>query len=419
MPMSNAALAAANSVDGERLWSRLMQMAEIGKIPGNGVNRPCLSADDIKARALLISWAEARGWQVGVDKVANLFIRMPGTEPDAAPIVTGSHMDTQPQGGRFDGIYGVIAGLEALEAIRQSGVPVRRPVDVVAWTNEEGGRFAPGAMGSAVFTGAVGLDRFAPVKDENGVEFGRAVKETLAATPDAARRGFNFPIAGYVEAHIEQGPLLEIEEKTIGVVTGIQGCRWFIVEVIGETGHAGTSPLRTRKDALRESVAMISALQDLMADPSDTIRFTVGRVEVSPNTHNSVPERVRFTIDFRHPSPILLNDRGDRIAEVCRRAAVACAVEVKEVLTLAPIRFPEEVVGTIEAAADALGESSMRMPSGAFHDSQYLAAVCPSAMIFIPCEKGISHNPAEYATPEDCLAGARVLAATLVELANS
>ena len=418
MPMTNAALAAANSVNGERLWSRLMEMAQIGAIPGNGVNRPCLSADDIKARALLISWADARGWQVGVDRAANLFIRLPGSEPDAAPIVTGSHMDSQPQGGRFDGIYGVLAGLEALEAISDSGVPVRRPIDVVAWTNEEGGRFAPGAMGSAVFTGAAGLDRFSPIKDQDGIEFGQALKHTLAATPDAAQRQFNFPIAGYVEAHIEQGPRLEAEQKTIGVVTGIQGCRWYVVEVSGETGHAGTSPLKGRKDALREAVAMISALQELMADPTDTIRFTVGRVEVSPNTHNSVPERVRFTIDFRHPNAILLNERGDRIAEVCEQAANACTVEVKEVLTLAPIRFPEEVVGTIEQAASALGESAMRMPSGAFHDSQYLAVVCPSAMIFIPCEKGISHNPAEYAKPDDCTAGTRVLAATLVELGN-
>ena len=327
-------------------------------------------------------------------------------------------MDSQPAGGRFDGIYGVLAALEALEAMAAAGVATLRPVELVAWTNEEGGRYAPGAMGSAVFTGDRRLAEFDDLADAEGVRFVDALRDTLAATPDLARRPFNFPAAAYIEAHIEQGPRLEASGTTIGVVSGIQGARWFEVTVLGDSAHAGTTPLAGRRDALREAVAAIQALQELMADPDDVVRFTVAKMEVEPNTPNSIASKVTFSIDFRHPDPAILARLGDIVAEVAAAAVSRCTVEVSETLTHAPCVFDPAVVGTVDRAAEALGLSRLTMPSGAFHDAQFLSAVCPTGMIFVPCEKGISHNPAEAASPDDLAAGARVLAASLVELAR-
>ncbi len=396
-----------------------MEMAEIGRIPGHGVSRQALSREDIRARALLIEWAGARGYEVAVDPIANLFVRRAGRDPSAAPVLGGSHMDSQPAGGRFDGIFGVLAGLEALEAMDEAGVATERPVEVVAWTNEEGGRFSPGAMGSAVSTGAMRLEDCLAITDSEGVRFEDALAETLAATPAAVKRAFTFPIAAYVEPHIEQGPQLEDTSRQVGVVTGIQGARWYVVEALGEPGHAGTAPLGGRKDALRAAVRMIAALQELMHDEADQLRFTVGRLDVEPNSPNTVPAKVTFSIDFRHPSEDVLEGRGRQIEGLCRRFAGSCGVRVRETFHREPSVFPDQIVGAIERAASDLGIPHMRLPSGAFHDANFLAEVCPTGMIFVPCEKGISHSPAENARPEDLAAGARVLAATLAELAGA
>ncbi len=412
-------MAAAAAVDQGRLWQRHMEMAKIGAIPGNGVNRQALTKEDIAARRQLIAWAEACGFSIGMDAIANIFIRRQGRDRDAAPVLTGSHMDSQPNGGRFDGIYGVLAGLEVLEALNRAGAVTERPIDVVAWTNEEGGRFSPGAMGSMVFTESRRLEDCLGITDSQGVLLADALAEALAATPKAEKRPFNFPVAAYVEAHIEQGPVLESEGLPIGVVTAIQGARWFEVEVFGTSAHAGTTPLQARRDALQEALAAISALNRLMDDPSDTVRFTVGRMDVAPNSPNSVAERASFTIDFRHPDGSVLTDLGNEIESTCRRAVTRCEVEVREVLHRQPCVFDPRIIGTIEAAAAALRLPAMRMPSGAFHDAMFMNEVCPAGMIFVPCEKGISHNPAENANPEDLAAGVRLLAMTLFKLANS
>jgi beta-ureidopropionase / N-carbamoyl-L-amino-acid hydrolase len=413
-----AAKRAAAVVDQERLWRRHMAMAEIGKIPGGGVSRQALSGDDVRARALLLEWAAARGYLAAVDAIANLFVRRPGRDADAAPVLAGSHMDSQPAGGRFDGIFGVLAGLEALEALDDAGIATGRPLDVVAWTNEEGGRFAPGAMGSAVFAGHMRLEDCLGLIDAAGTKLADALAETLAATPELPRRPFGFPIAAYVEPHIEQGPQLEASGHQVGVVTGIQGARWYVVEVEGEPAHAGTAPLAGRKDAVRAAVAIIAALQELMHDATDRLRFTVGRLEVFPNSPNTVPARVTFSIDFRHPEAAVLDARGGRIEEVCRRFAGPCEVRISETFNRPPCVFPARIVDTIVRVAQGLGVAHMSLPSGAFHDANFIADVAPTGMIFVPCERGISHSPAESATPEDLAAGARVLAATLVELAE-
>lgn len=408
---------ASAAVSEARQWGRLMEMASFGAIPGDGVNRACLTPLDRAARRRLIGWAEAAGATVGIDEAANLWLRREGTDPAAAPVLTGSHMDTQPNGGRFDGMYGVIAGLEVLSALADAGTVPRRPIEVVAWTNEEGGRFTPGCMGSMSWAGLHPLATWADVTDADGMRFAAALAEHLAAEADLPRRPLGSKPHAYVEAHIEQGPRLEAEGTDIGVVTGIQGSRWFTVTLTGETAHAGTTPLALRRDAVQDMVRAIAALNALMHDPKDVLRFTVGRILVEPNTSNSVPSKASFTIDFRHPDPAVLLVRGDAIPGVVQAAVRDAGVAVHESFHVLPLQFDPAVVAVVEAAAAAEGVSALRLPSGAFHDAQFVAAVCPTGMLFVPCRNGVSHNPAEYATPAQLAAGTRVLTRTLVELA--
>ena len=411
--MPSAAIAAVSE---RRQWERLMQMAAIGAIPGEGVNRACLTALDRQARRVLVSWAHEIGAAVSVDEAANLWIRLEGQDPGAPPVLTGSHMDTQPNGGRFDGIYGVIAGLEALTALHQSGMQTRHPVELVAWTNEEGGRFAPGCMGSMAWSGFKPLSAFAGVIDPEGVSFADALAEHLAAEADIPRRPLGHRPKAYVEAHIEQGPRLEREGKEIGVVTGIQGSRWFNVTLTGETAHAGTTPLALRKDAVQDMVRAITALNALMYDSADVLRFTVGRINVSPNTSNSVADRVTFSIDLRHPDQAELLGRGDAIEAVIRDAVRDAGVRVEETFHALPVTFAPMVVDAVEGAAVGQGLAHMRLPSGAFHDAQFAVPICPTGMIFVPCREGVSHNPAEYSSPAQLAVGTRVLTETLLRL---
>ena len=406
------------AVSEQRQWERLMAMAEIGAIPGNGVNRACLTGLDRQARQLLIGWAKEIGAAVSVDEAANLWLRVEGSDREAAPVLTGSHMDTQPQGGRFDGIYGVMAGLEALAALHDAGVTPRRPIEVVAWTNEEGGRFAPGCMGSMAWSGFKPIAAFSDVADPDGVRFGDALSQHLAAESGVPRRPLGGKPHAYVEAHIEQGPRLERDALDIGVVTGIQGSRWFTVTLTGDTAHAGTTPLTLRRDAVQDMVRAINALNALMHDPKDVLRFTVGRIVVEPNTSNSVANRVSFTIDFRHPEAAVLLARGDAILGTVQAAVRDAGVAVQETFHALPVAFDPLVVDQVEQAAAAQGLGHMRMPSGAFHDAQFVVPVCPTGMIFVPCRDGVSHNPAEYSSPAQLAAGTRVLTQTLLSLAQ-
>ncbi|TCZ57917.1 M20 family metallo-hydrolase [Roseicella aquatilis] len=414
------------AVSEQRQWNRLMAMAQLGAITGAdgspGVNRPCLSALDREARRLLIGWGEAIGLKPSTDALGNLFLRHEGTEPGLAPVLAGSHMDSQPAGGRFDGIWGVVAALEAVQALHEAKVATRRPIEIVAWTNEEGGRFAPGCMGSMAYAGHRPPDTWDAVTDGEGIRFGDALREQLALEADIPRRSLG-AVEGraphaYVEAHIEQGPILEAEGLDIGIVTGIQGSRWFLVELAGESAHAGTAPVSTRRDAVQDMVRAITALNGLMADPTDVLRFTVARIEVAPNSSNSVAETVRFTIDFRHPDAAVLTERGDAIEATIRGAVRNCGVQVTERFHALPVEFAPEVTGAVARAAAAQGLAARRMPSGAFHDAQFMVPLCPTGMIFVPSRRGISHNPAEYSSPEQLARGARVLAQVLAELAE-
>lgn len=405
-------------INEQRLWDRHMQMARLGAISGDGVNRPCLGRLDREARRLLISWAEAAGAQASVDDAANLWLRREGGRASTA-VLTGSHMDTQPMGGRFDGIYGVLAGLEVLSALHDGGIRTQRPIEVVAWTNEEGGRFAPGCMGSMAWAGVRPITDFAEVRDGEDTRFGDALAEQLALEADLPRRATpGQPPHAYIEAHIEQGPLLEADGLPIGVVTGIQGSRWFTVSLTGRSAHAGTTPLALRQDAVQDFIRVASALNGVMHDPDDVLRFTIGRVTVTPNTSNSVASRVSFSIDLRHPDAATLQARGAAVRSTVMAAALHTAVEVVETFDAAPIEFDQGVQAAIAGAADRLGLPARRIASGAFHDAQFVARVCPAGMIFVPCRGGVSHHPSEYATPAALAAGAQVLAATLLDLAG-
>jgi N-carbamoyl-L-amino-acid hydrolase len=401
----------------QRQWDRLMELAKLGAIPGDGVNRGCLTPLDREARRKVIAWAREIDAEISIDEAANLWLRRAGTDPDAAPVLTGSHMDSQPAGGRFDGMYGVMAGLEALTALHEAGIATRRPIEVVAWTNEEGSRFAPGCMGSMAWSGHSPLSTWADVRDPDGIRFAEALAEHLAAEADLPRRPLGHRPHAYVEAHIEQGPLLENEGLAIGVVSGIQGSRWFTATLTGDSAHAGTAPLSLRRDALQDMIRAVTALNTLMHDPEDILRFTVGRMTVEPNSSNSVAGRVIFTIDLRHPDGNVLTTLGDQIDATIRSAVKHCDVALRETFNASPVSFHEQVIGAVERAAAAESLSHRRLPSGAFHDAQFAASIAPAGMVFVPSRKGISHNPAEYSSPEQLDAGTRVLARALVELA--
>ena len=407
----------ATFVDGSRLWSRHMTLAEIGATPAGGVNRQALSDEDVQARRRLIDWGAAIGLVPYTDAMANLFLRCAGEDTDAAPVVTGSHLDSQPTGGKFDGVFGVLAGLEALEAMRAAGVEPRRPIELVAWTNEEGSRFAPSIMGSSVFRGQRPLDAMLAVTDADGVAMGDAVARVRAAEPDVAERPLGFPVSAYVEAHIEQGPILEMEDKVIGVVTGIQGKRVFHVEVRGEENHAGTSPRRIRKDALVATVDIIGTLHTEMHDAEDVVKFTVGRLDLAPNAPSVVPARACFSIDLRHPDARTLERLGDRIPEICVARRGPCEVAVRELSDDPPLEFPARMRDLVREAAAGLGIAHMDLPSAAGHDARHMHYLCPTGMIFVPCRGGVSHAESESAEPEHLHDGARVLVEVLRRLA--
>lgn len=408
----------ADHIDGKRLWQRLMELASFGATAKGGVSRLALSQEEIAARAQLVKWGEEIGLEPSVDPASNLFLRLPGIEPHLPPLLIGSHIDSQPTGGKFDGAYGVVAALEALQAIKASGRQPQRSIELVAWMNEEGSRFAPGMMGSAVFAGIRRLDEITQIKDKAGISVGEALASVLAVEEKLPRRPLGFKAAGFVEAHIEQGITLQNEKLTIGVVTGIQGKRTFRIEVEGEESHAGTSARANRRDALVSAVAIVQALQNAMWDTDDTVRFTIGMFTVTPNAPSVVPGRVVFSIDLRHGDAETVKRLGDAIPEICKAARGACEVNVRELLYDIPLEFPASLRSLISKTAERLKLHHREIPSPAGHDSRYLHYVCPTGMIFIPCKDGISHNEAEEITLADATAGARVLADVTFALAG-
>jgi N-carbamoyl-L-amino-acid hydrolase len=409
----------AASVNGSRLWDRHMAMAEVGGTPRGGVHRLPFSAEDTASRRLLLSWAEARGFSAQMDDFANIFVRRAGLDEAAPPVMSGSHLDTQPLGGKFDGVFGVLAAFEALEALEDACVQTKRSVEAVVWSAEEADAgFGIGCLGSQVYADPTKLLPLSQIVDNKGTTVREALERMLRDHPKLPRRDFRAPISSYVEAHIEQGPALESGGHTIGIVTAIHGQRWFEVELFGEAGHAGNFPEKLRRDALLAAVQIIAELRALFYDPSDIVRFTIGRLEVDPNALAVIPGYVSFTIDFRHPDEEVLSELGDKVAVVAAKNRGPCEVKVSEIRRSRTTPFAGIVPKAILAATTNLRLPYCHIASGAGHDARYIAELCPTGMIFIPCWRGISHNELENASPNDVAAGARVLAETLLVLAN-
>ncbi|MCE2969963.1 MAG: Zn-dependent hydrolase [Burkholderiales bacterium] len=400
------------SIDGARLWQSLHDLARIGATAKGGVCRLALSELDAQARRRVIDWAGQAGCSVRVDAIGNIFARRAGSDPQALPVATGSHIDTQPNGGKFDGNYGVLAGLEVVRTLNDAGIRTRAPLELCIWTNEEGSRFAPVMMGSGVYCGAFTLDHALAARDRDGVSVAEALAasgfagDVPAAVADGAQR-----FAAYFEAHIEQGPVLEGAGCTIGVVSGALGQRWFDVTVAGQEAHAGPTPMPLRRDALYTAAQLMQQVVEIARQRAPDGRGTVGYVDVFPNSRNVIPGRVKFSVDFRHP-----DDAGLAAMEAALRAAVEriaadgkVRIEVQQVVYFPPTPFDAELQESIRAAALARGHSQMALPSGAGHDAIYVARTAPAAMIFVPCKDGISHNEIEDAKPEDLAAGANVL----------
>jgi beta-ureidopropionase / N-carbamoyl-L-amino-acid hydrolase len=405
-------------IDGDRLWQSLMELARIGATEKGGVCRLALTDLDRQARDLFRRWCEAAGCSVSVDRMGNIFARRPGKDDSLAPVLTGSHIDTQPTGGKFDGNYGVMAGLEVIRTLNDFNYETTRPIEVVVWTNEEGSRFAPAMVASGVFAGVFDLDYGLSRKDVDGKSMGEELQR-IGYAGEAACGGR--PVAAFFEAHIEQGPILEAEKKTIGVVQGVQGIRWYEITLTGQEAHAGPTPMPRRKDALLGASRMVQAVNRIgLANPPYACA-TVGMLQVSPNSRNVIPGRVFFTVDFRHPDAEVLKGMGEAAKAEFEKIAAEIGLELdfKEIWYSPPVKFADECVAAVAKAAADLGFSNRSIISGAGHDAVYLSKVAPTGMIFVPCKDGISHNEIEDAKPEELSAGCDVLLRAIIERANA
>nr|WP_296018287.1 Zn-dependent hydrolase [uncultured Acidovorax sp.] len=405
-------------INGQRLWDSLMELAQIGATPKGGVCRLTLTDLDKQGRDLVTRWAREAGMTVTIDKIGNGFMRRPGRNNSLPPIMTGSHIDTQPTGGKFDGNYGVLAGIEVVRTLNDHGIETEAPIEVAFWTNEEGSRFVPVMMGSGVFAKAFTLEHAYAATDTEG----KTVKGELE------RIGYigdqepgDHPIGAYFETHIEQGPVLEDNDKTIGVVSGVLGIRWFDCTVTGMEAHAGPTPMALRKDAM---LAATRIMQDVVAaahrHPPHG-RGTVGMVQVFPNSRNVIPGRVKFSIDLRNSTDALVDAMAAEVKAFADQVAKEHGVQVHiEMVSSYPAQlFEPECVEAVGRAAAKLGYSHMPAVSGAGHDAVYMAKLAPSGMIFIPCKDGISHNEIEDAKPEHIEAGCNVLLHAMLERAGT
>jgi N-carbamoyl-L-amino-acid hydrolase len=396
-----------------------MALAEIGATPAGGVNRQALSDGEIAAWRRVIGWALEAGLTPSTDAAGNLFLTLAGRDRVAPPFLLGSHLDSQPTGGKFDGAAGVLAALEAVVSLAEQGEGPARDVIVVAWMNEEGSRFAPGMMGSEAFAGERDIAAIRASRDADGISVGEALDRLHQAFPDLPHSPLGFTPEAYLELHIEQGPLLEAAACIIGVVTGIQGKKTFQVVVDGAEGHAGTLAQQERRDALAAFARMAAALHAEIGATDADIKFTIGRVAVVPNAPSVVPSRVSFSIDLRHPDNAVLNVAGDRITALCRENASPCTVTVTPLVDAPSNAFDPRLRGSIAEAARDQGHPAMAILSAAGHDARHLAKICPAAMIFIPCRDGASHVEHEWSEPDHVAAGASVLAQVLRELVSA
>jgi beta-ureidopropionase / N-carbamoyl-L-amino-acid hydrolase len=410
-------LCATTRVNSERLWASLMALAEIGATARGGCNRQALTEEDRRGRDVFVGWARDAGCSVRIDEIGNIFAVRSGDEPHAPAVLMGSHLDTQATGGRFDGVYGVMAGLEVIRTLNDLGIRTRRPIEVASWTNEEGCRFAPAMLGSGVVAGVYDLAFAYSRKDRAGVELGQELARLgyLGAVPARQR-----PLHAALEVHIEQGPILEESNTKIGVVTGIQGAYWLDVTLEGVAAHAGSTPMELRRDPWRVACPLIETAYEIAKAYAPWARATIGDLKISPGSRNTVPERLVVSVDLRHPRGDTLKSMVEQFKRETARMSLAnnITARVDEIWHMPPTDFDARLLDLVDNAAQALGLSRRRMVSGAGHDSLHTAQFAPTAMIFIPCAGGLSHNEGESASPEDLAAGADVLLQVAVKAAN-
>jgi len=409
-------------IDGTRLWDTLMEIAQIGATPKGGVKRISLTDTDRRGRAQFTTWCEALGLTLRTDSMGNMFARREGRDPTRLPVLFGSHLDSQPTGGKFDGALGVIAGLEVMRTLNDLNITTEAPLELVNWTDEEGTRFGRAMMGSGVWAGLFPEADIKALKDEDGVSVGEAL---AGIGYEGSIPAQHFPADALFELHIEQGPILEAEAKKIGIVTGAQAQIWYEATVTGQDSHAGTTPPVARRDALLTAARIIELVNTTMREQgeqsiADPGRGTVGRLYVAPNSPNVIPGEVRFTVDFRDPD----DDRIVAISETFPAQATklaeanGCTLALKQVFRVPAQPFDPACVDLVRAATAKLGYTAREMVSGAGHDAVHTARVIPTAMIFTPCKDGLSHNEAESIEPEEAEAGTQVLFEAVVARAN-
>ncbi len=404
-------------IDDQRLWDSLMTMAKIGATEKGGCNRQALTDLDKDGRDLFVGWCTAAGCTVQVDEMGNIFARRGGRDNNLPPVITGSHLDTQPTGGKFDGVYGVLAGLEVVRSLNDANIETQAPLEVVVWTNEEGARFSPAMIGSGVWSGTFDVDYGHARTDKEGKSIADELqrigyKGELKAQPK--------PIKAAFEVHIEQGPILEQQELQIGVLSGVQGMNWYDLIIDGQPCHAGPSPMEGRRDPFMGLASITQRLYDMVAEYAPWSRVTFGDIKVEPGSRNTVPERMVLAVDLRHPNQETLIEMDRRfraiVDEECHK--VGLQSQIVEEWNSPAGEGDVDCVSAVRSAVDELGYSNMDMFSGAGHDSVYVSRVAPTSMIFVPCEKGLSHNEAENAKVEDLGAGCNVLLHAMLSMAN-
>ena len=393
-------------INPERLWRSLMDLAQIGATAKGGVRRLTLTDTDRRGRDQFVSWCKDAGLSVEVDGIGNIFGRRAGADPAALPVAMGSHLDSQPSGGKFDGAYGVMAGLEVVRTLNDAGIRTRAPIEVAAWTNEEGSRFVPTLMGSGVFAGVFPLEKILEEKDVDGI----SVRDALASTGYAGKAQPH-KLGAYFEAHIEQGPVLEASGKIIGVVLGALGQRWFDLIVTGQDSHAGPTPMDTRKDALLAASRLVIEVNRIATTFPDYARGTVGFMQVKPNSRNVVPGEVRMTVDLRNAKDATLSAMAEELKRNLASIEKETRTEIAltQVVYFPPSEFAPDLVEGVREGSKAFGYTHQDIVSGAAHDAVYMSRIAPTAMVFVPCEGGISHNEIENARPEHIAAGCNVL----------
>jgi N-carbamoyl-L-amino-acid hydrolase len=404
-------------IRGDRLLADLEALAKVGDTGDGGNCRLALTGEDAGGRELVVGWMRDLGLEIRVDRIGNVVATRAGADPTLDPVMTGSHVDTVRTGGRYDGTLGVLAGLEVVRALDDAGVRTRRPLAVAFFTDEEGSRFAPDMLGSLVYVGGMPLEDALEVVGVDGAVLGDEL-ERIGWAGDAAVPG-PAPHA-YVELHIEQGPVLEEQGITIGAVTGVQGISWQELTLTGQANHAGTTPMRLRRDAGYAAARVATFVRDLAYELSGHQVGTVGRLDLHPDLVNVVAARATLTVDLRNTEQAVLEEAERRLSEHVAALARDEGVDVawRRLAQFEPVTFDPAVIDLVERTARGRGHTVLRLPSGAGHDAQMLARICPTGMVFVPSRGGVSHNPAEYTEPEHLAAGAQVLADALVELAS-